>query len=175
MAVNLPSADPLPPASDPSARRALAVRARQAWSEADSLAFVCLGNICRSPFAERLALRRLSLPRRVTSAGYYPEPGRRSPRSAIAAARRYGVDLGSHRSRVLTPAMLEQADAVFVCDRQNYRAIVAQHPRAGERVHFLGALFEHGPLTITDPFGGSAAEYELVYRQIADAVEAAVS
>lgn len=152
-----------------SSRRELA---RRAWSDAGSLAFVCLGNVCRSPFAEQLALK-LSPDRRVTSAGHYPEAGRRSPREAIVAARRHGVDLGSHRSRVLSLATLEQADAVFVFDEQNHRTIVAEHPWAAERIRFLGALSDDGPLTISDPFGGPAAAYETVYRQIADALAAA--
>ncbi len=155
---------------DPSARPDLTRRARRAWTEAGSLTFVCLGNICRSPFAEHLARRHLPRDRRVTSAGYYPEPGRRSPRDAIAVARRHGVDLSSHRSRVLSRATLEQADAVFVCDVENYRAILVRHPWAAERVHFLGALSDDGPLTIQDPFGGAPAAYEAAYRQIADAL-----
>ncbi len=157
---------------DPSSRGDLERRARRAWSEAGSVAFVCLGNICRSPFAERLALQRLAPHRRFTSAGYYPEPGRRCPRDAIAVARGHGVDLRSHRSRVLSRATLERADAIFVFDEQNNRAIVAEHPWAAERVHFLGALSD-GPLTIRDPFGGTRARYEAAYRLIAGALAAA--
>src|SRR5947207_2988901 len=85
----------------PPVRRRLTRRARQAW-ERGTIAFVCFGNICRSPFAERLANQRLGSARRVASAGYFPEEGRRSPEPAIAAAERFGIDLRPHRSRVLT-------------------------------------------------------------------------
>lgn len=160
-------------APDPSSRRDLERRARRAWSEAGSVAFVCLGNVCRSPFAERLALQQLSGERRVTSAGYYPEPGRRCPHDAIAVARGHGVDLRSHRSRVLSGDTLERADAVFVFDEQNERTIVTEHPWAAKRIHFLGALSDGGPLKIGDPFGGARARYEATYRLIADALAAA--
>jgi protein-tyrosine-phosphatase len=159
--------------ADPARRGELQEDAALAWSGARSLLFVCLGNICRSPFAERLALTVLAPDRRATSAGHYPGPGRRTPPDAVAVARRFGVDLGPHRSRVLSSELLEQADAVFVCDQQNYRAIAATHPWAIERTHFLGALCPDGPLTIRDPFGSPAAAYETVYRQIADAIAAA--
>lgn len=159
--------------SDPSVPEDLHEAAIRAWSDARSLLFVCLGNICRSPFAERLALSQLPADRRAASAGHYPDPGRRSPLDAIAVADGFGVDLRPHRSRVLSRALLEEADAVFVCDRQNHRAIAVGHPWATERTHFLGALDPEGALTIGDPFGGAAAEYEATYRQIAGAIAAA--
>ena len=168
-------ADPFASGFDPAARRELHERAVRAWSEARSLLFVCFGNICRSPFAEQLALRHLPSDRRASSAGHYPDAGRRTPGDAIAIARRFGVDLRSHRSRFLSRKLLEQADAVFVCDRQNHRAIAETHPWAIERTHFLGALSPDGPLAIRDPFGGAAAGYETAYGQLAAAIEAARS
>ena len=165
--------DPLEPGSDPADRLELHEEAVGAWREARSLLFVCLGNICRSPFAEQLALRELPADRRASSAGHYPDTGRRTPPGAVAVARRFGVDLRPHRSRFLSRKLLERADAVFVCDEQNHRAIAAMHPWALERTHFLGALSPDGPLTIRDPFGGTAARYETAYLQIAAAIEAA--
>ena len=167
--------DPFDPGVGPTARRELHEHAIGAWRDARSLLFVCLGNICRSPFAEQLALRHVPSDRAATSAGHYPEPGRRTPAGAVAVARRFGVDLRPHRSRFLSRKLLEQAGAVFVCDRRNYRAIAAAHPWALQKTHCLGALSPDGPLAVRDPFGGTAAKYEAVYRQIADAIEAAVA
>ena len=135
--------------------------------------FVCLGNICRSPFAEGLARELLDEDTILLSAGSYPVPGRRAPAEAIAAARAFGVDLRAHRSRVLSREMLQQADAVYVFDHANRRAVAAEQPNSPQGVHWLGALSDDGPLPISDPFGGPASEYELVYQQIADAIEAA--
>lgn len=157
---------------DQASRDELMREARRAWAEARTLLFVCLGNICRSPFAEHLAREHLDEDRSLLSAGSYPVPGRRAPAEAIAAARSFGVDLSAHRSRVLSREMLQQADAVYVFDNANRRAVVAEQPHASHRVHWLGALSDDGPLTISDPFGGPPSEYELVYRQIAEAIEA---
>jgi len=159
--------------SDQTSRDELMREARSAWAEARSLLFVCLGNICRSPFAEHLAREHLDGDRDLVSAGSYPVPGRSSPAEAIAAARPFGVDLSAHRSRVLSREMLEQADAVYVFDQANRRAVASEQPGSPQRVHWLGALSDDGPLSISDPFGGPASEYELVYRQIAEAIEAA--
>lgn len=153
-------------------REELRREATRAWSDARSFLFVCLGNVCRSPFAERLA-RRQDAGRHVISAGHYPVSGRRPPELAVDAAQGFDVDLASHRSRVLSRGMVEEADAVFVFDRENYQAVISHHPGAAERTHQLGALCPEGPLHVADPFGGPASLYEDVYHQIAAAIAAA--
>ena len=153
----------------PPVRRRLTRRAQHAWGEG-TIAFVCFGNICRSPFAERLASQRLGSARRVASAGHFPEEGRRSPEPAVAAAERFGVDLRPHRSRVLSDELVEEANAIFVFDQQNYHAVLREHPRAKGSVHFIGALSEKGPLFVPDPFGGPAEAYRLAYRRISDLI-----
>ena len=163
-----------PPRADgPTDRREQTRQAREAWCRARSVLFVCLGNVCRSPFAERLAARELGPDRRVTSAGHYPVAGRRVPAPAVTAAQDFGVDLRSHRSRILSRELLSQADVVFVFDGENYRAVLSEDPEALGRVHRLAVLADDGPLGIPDPFGGPLSEYERVYRRIADAIAAA--
>jgi len=155
-----------------AAREELTRRAVQAWIDADSVLFVCLGNVCRSPFAERRALHEVEGRKLVSSAGHYPVPGRGSPELALAAARDFGVDLASHRSRVFSRSMLEEADAVFVFDEENFHAVTAEHRGAAERTHLLGALSPEGPVIVADPYGGPPSQYQAVYRQIAEAIAA---
>lgn len=157
----------------PFVRRRLSHRARVAWSESRTIAFVCYGNICRSPFAEALARQRVANGRVAVSAGYFPRPGRTAPAHALETARAWGVDLTSHRSRVLTGEMVDEADAIFVFDHDNVRNVVSMFPTARGKVHYLGALAERGPVFIADPFGRSAAQFERTYRLIADSLESA--
>jgi protein-tyrosine-phosphatase len=155
----------------PFVRRRLAQRALRGW-HGGTLAFVCLGNICRSPFAERLANQRLDGTQRVLSAGYFPEKGRRSPATAIDVARKLGVDLAGHRSRVLDEGIVRDADAIFVFDADNHRRVRA-YPGARRKLHFMGSLAPDGPLFIADPYGGSARDYEVTYRRIEALIERA--
>lgn len=159
-------------ALDAAAREELTRRAVQAWIDAGGVLFVCLGNVCRSPFAERLALGEVEGRKRVSSAGHYPVSGRGSPELARAAARELGVDLASHRSRVLSRSMIEEADGVFVFDEENFHAVTAEHRGAAERTHLLGALSPEGPVIVADPYGGPPSQYQAVYRQIAEAIAA---
>jgi protein-tyrosine-phosphatase/predicted ATP-grasp superfamily ATP-dependent carboligase len=154
-------------------RRRLERRARAALNAASSILFVCLGNICRSPFAEGLARRCSSPARTIRSAGYYPKANRRCPDRAIECAARWGIDLHDHRSRLLSDAMLQEFEAVFVFDEQNHRRLATDFPAVRRRLHFVGALELEGPLFIADPFGLELADFERCYRQIAEAISGA--
>lgn len=156
----------------PGVRARLARSARQAWLGADTVLFVCLGNICRSPFAELLARQQGSGERLLPSAGSSRLEGRLSPPEAVAAARAFKVDLGPHRSRSLNEEMIARADAIFVFDDRNYTTLASDFPGIEDRLHFVGALAPAGPLFIDDPYGRSAEHYDESYRRIAEAIRA---
>jgi protein-tyrosine-phosphatase len=137
----------------PLVRGEMRREAERAIARARRVLFLCRGNICRSPFAEG-ALRlagRASL--ECASAGSYPVAGRRSPEAVIEAARRLGVDLSAHRSRVLEPALADSADVILIFDREQQSTLEACCPEALDKVHYLGALDPTGPLEIGDPYG----------------------
>ena len=142
-------------------------RACAAWADAQSILFVCLGNICRSPFAEHLARRSLPVGRTVRSAGYFPEVKRRCPELAVAEASSWAVDLRDHRSGLLTDDLVRESEAVFVFDEQNYRHMRASYPFSIPKLHFIGALNSGGPLFIEDPYGLDRSAFNRVYAAIA--------
>jgi protein-tyrosine-phosphatase len=146
--------------------RGLAARRARRALEAESIAFVCYGNICRSPFAEHVARRHLGSGRRIVSAGFYPEEGRGPPGVAIDVARELGVDLASHRSKVFDEELAREAEAIFVFDQANYRNVLEAHPTARGRVHFIGALAEHGHVVVADPFGAPREHFVETYERI---------
>ena len=147
----------------------LARRALDAWNRGDSVAFVCLGNICRSPFAEAVARERAP-GRTLVSAGSRARPGRSSPAQAVRSARAWRADLRAHRAQLLSHQLAAESDAIFVFDIYNLRQVLTEHPRALKRVHPLGALASDGPLFISDPFGGDAATFDETFGQIAAAI-----
>lgn len=162
-------------ASLPLLRRLSARRAQRALREARRVLFVCKGNVCRSPFAHRRAAALLPPDVRVASCGYYPEPDRPCPPVAIEVADELGVDLRSHRSRVLSPELLEEADAVFVFDEDNYLTLRARHPGARRKLHFLGALGPARLPVIRDPSGGDHPDFRTAYRAIDRCLTAALA
>ncbi len=149
----------------PAVRRRLHGRARAAWSSAESITFVCLGNICRSPFAEAIARRELAH-RDIHSAGTFPRSGRPSPQTAVTAAENWAVDLRAHRSRVFASDADDANGAVFVFDVDNFITMWRSHPRTRRRLHLLGLLSSDGPVAIPDPYGSPLERFERVYERI---------
>lgn len=152
-------------------------RAVATLAGAERVLFLCWGNVCRSPMAARYCESRL-VDRgvegvTVASAGLGDREGRPSPPDAVAAAAEYGVDLRDHRSRRLTPDLVEASDAVFVMDFNDFHDVRTRHPDALDETFFLRTFADDGP-TIPDPHGEGPGAFERSYATIASAVEGVV-
>jgi protein-tyrosine phosphatase len=139
-----------------------------------SLLFVCLGNICRSPFAAHLAARRLAAAGaadvRCASAGIRTTQGAASPAEACSVAESYGCSLRDHRPALLTRELIAAHDLIVVMERGQQTRLCASYPEAAGRI-FLLSLFDdqaggYARFHIEDPFGGALDRYEACYRRI---------
>jgi protein-tyrosine phosphatase len=108
--------------------------------------FVCTGNICRSPLAERLARSALAACPRlwVGSAGTHAVPGREMPAAARRALARLGGDPAGFVSRPLTADLVASADLVLTATREQRGESVAKHPPSSDRTF---TIVEFGALT----------------------------
>ncbi len=135
--------------------------------------FVCLGNICRSPFAEALLRARLGENAiRISAAGVIPAQGRRPPDLALQAAAAHGIDLSAHRSAWLTREMAETASLLIVFDDATRGALLDRYPDLRAPLVALGDLA--GLDSIADPIDGDAAKFYRVYEQIDAGITALV-
>ncbi len=114
---------------------------------------VCYGNICRSPFVERL-LKRFLDPDRfpVTSCGLLPREGEPSPAEYALEARSFGIDLSDHRSQYMTPLLADWSDLIVLMDRKNHSLLEDFGSQALKKSVWLGAWDPQGPIEIADPF-----------------------
>lgn len=120
---------------------------------AATVVFVCSHNSARSQFAE--AVWRAAEGDRVWSAG--SDPAERVHPGAVAASRRYGVDLAGMRPKGYE-AVPETADLIVtVCDR----ALESGVPLVGASLHW----------SIPDPVGRGAAVFESAFADIASRIE----
>jgi protein-tyrosine phosphatase len=133
---------------------------QRAPSGTRSFLFVCYGNIMRSPMAE-LMLRRAALERgqaeiKVSSAGIHTTPETEAHPRARIAARKLGISLDGHRSRLLTAEMVAQSDVIFVMDFQNQAELLTEYPDARDKILLLSAYAEgvHRYSEIPDPYFG---------------------
>jgi len=138
-----------------------------------SIVVVCHGNICRSPVAAALLDQALAgTGTHVRSAGFIG-PNRPSPREAVDAAARRGIDLSNHRSSLLTPDLVESADLLVVMEPAQQRQVLERFGRSARDVIVLGDL-DPAPIlarTIRDPVNQPSDVFEESYTRIERCVQ----
>ncbi len=131
------------------------------------LLMVCTGNTCRSPMAEAIMRRALQengiQDVQVLSAGVAAFPGSIPSAEALRVMAEQGLDIGSHRSRPLDQAMMDEADLVLTMTQGQCRQVKNVYPAYQGKVATMHAWATGQALDIDDPIGQSVA----VYRQVA--------
>ncbi|MCB9531042.1 MAG: hypothetical protein H6698_01330 [Myxococcales bacterium] len=119
--------------------------------------FVCTGNICRSPMAERIfaaELRQRGLPGVALSMSTLMLQGRHAASNAIAALAEIDIDLRGHVSQGLSVGLLQRASAILVMEPTHREAVLAADPALDARIELLGRFDPDRPsTTIEDPVG----------------------
>ncbi|MBT8049318.1 MAG: low molecular weight phosphotyrosine protein phosphatase [Xanthomonadales bacterium] len=133
-----------------------------------SVLFVCLGNICRSPSAQgifsHLAASRAGNPKYVVdSAGTHDyHVGKGPDARAVEANRRAGVDISTQRARQFAVADFDHFDHILVMDERN-RAHLAEMcpPRLAHKVKPIVSLIGRDDLDcVPDPFHGEEKDFD---------------
>ena len=116
--------------------------------------FVCTGNICRSPTAERLAAAVPGL--RASSAGTRAVIGHPVHPEAARVLRDLGGDPAGFAARQLSPKIAGGADLILTMTRAHRDAVLEMAPRQLRRTFTLAeaaALTEFGPAEVADLAG----------------------
>ncbi|KDS92050.1 protein tyrosine phosphatase [Halorubrum saccharovorum] len=148
-----------------------------AVSDDPNVLFLCYGNICRSPLAERY-LESVAEDRGIDglsadSAGLRTTAGRASPDDAVRVADDLGVDLSDHRSKPVTAAHLERSDLVVVMDLLNYSDLRREFGDRDEKTRFLGVFSGEG-YEIDDPYGQGIDGFQALYGDVIGGVDGLV-
>lgn len=142
---------------------------------------VCLGNICRSPVADGLILRKIkeqNLDAQVESAGtanYHI--GKAPDARMIQTAASHGTPIDFLRARQFTSRDFQDFDHIFVMDQSNYDNVVRQAKNTQERnkVQFLlDFLYPSQKVAVPDPYYGSHKDFEEVYKLVDLATDALI-
>ena len=127
---------------------------------------VCIGNICRSPMAEGLI--RQALPElQVSSAGLAALVGYGADPIAVEIMAGAGIDISTHRARMLTEEIARDADLILVMDDTQRMHVAMQFPFATEKVYKLG---EASRQDIPDPYRQDSEMFRTVFSMIESGV-----
>jgi protein-tyrosine phosphatase len=143
-----------------------------------SVLFVCLGNICRSPLAEaafREAANRRGLDVLADSAGTGAwHVGQPPDQRAAAVASRNGVDISHLRARQITADDFHRFDHVIALDADNLSHLKALRP-LGSKAR-LSLLMDHVEgregEAVADPYYGEDEHFDSTWQTVAEAADA---
>jgi len=95
-----------------------------------SVLFVCTGNLHRSPMAEFLFKNKLEDPSdwRITSAGTYTRNGLPTSREVLTVLETYGINATSHRTKIITEALIQDHNLVLCLASNHKEALRAEFP-----------------------------------------------
>lgn len=156
-----------------ASRRRRAVEALRQPMRPGSVLFICYGNICRSPFAAALFRREFGdsvqglKTRTIRSAGF-TGAGRSSPPEALVAAEKFGIDLSSHRSAMITADVYRAAALIVTMSSDQARDLQARFGILNETMLVLADLDPKfgGSRTIRDPWRCPPEVYDESYARI---------
>lgn len=135
--------------------------------------FVCLGNICRSPLAEGIALHLIKMHNLnviVDSAGTSDyHIGEAPDKRTISNASKHGVDLSFLRARQFSENDFNLFDKIFVMDKNNLKNVLSLAKNEAHRNKVELFLSVNSLITISevpDPYYGDELKFEEVYQLI---------
>ena len=128
-----------------------------------NILIVCLGNICRSPTAERIMQKKLR-GHRISSAGIKALAGKDADFQAIKTALKHGVIVAGHTARQLTAQMCEQADLILVMEPCQIDMVADIHPPARSKTMLFAQWLPKK--TVPDPYKQSSEMFEAVFEQL---------
>jgi protein-tyrosine phosphatase len=138
--------------------------------------FLCLGNICRSPMAERYLRERLQETdydcSSVRSAGFIEKEGRSSPDAAVTVASEFSVDLTDHSSQCVDEELLRESDLVLLMDAWNYWYLKRNYPDSLGKARFVRSFDASPEFEIEDPYDADEDTFRRVYGEVTEAVDA---
>ncbi|AHI56965.1 low molecular weight protein arginine phosphatase [Listeria ivanovii] len=126
--------------------------------------FVCTGNTCRSPLAEKI-LQDLRPDIDVRSAGTRAITGERVSEKSKQILLQMGLD-SDHQAKKVTQTDIDWANEIYVMTKAHLIELKNLFPKASNKIK----LVTMDETDIPDPYGGSIEQYEITYYELKSAI-----
>jgi len=130
--------------------------------------FVCKGNVCRSPYAEKIA-KRLGV--RAVSCGTNVIFSKPVEMLAALASQVNGLDLSEHRSKSIYEIDVCETDCIVMMDSMQLKVVKEIQKKSNCQVTMLSLWGSRTVNEIFDPYGGTVKEFLNCYDMIDDSVK----
>jgi protein-tyrosine phosphatase len=102
----------------------------------------------------------------VSSAGVAADASSGASEGSLLIALEHGLDLSRHRSRQVTPALIDSADVILTMSPSHLLAVEGMHGQG--KAHLLSAFATHGESTrpVSDPIGGDISVYRDTFDEL---------
>ncbi len=129
-----------------------------------TILFVCTGNVCRSAMSEVMLRKMLNdngiTNVKIVSRGTAANPSYQVPEIIVGLMRSEGIDITSHRSRMLDEFIINLSDIILVMEEKHKKIILKYFKEAESKVWLLKEFVkENGYPEIDDPIGGPDEVY----------------
>ena len=136
---------------------------------------ICTANICRSPVAAALLrdrLRQRGLTEwTVRSAGTWAMAAGPASRYSVEVMGRHGFNITDHRATMVEEGHLRDADLALTMEDGHAEALRAEFPAQAHKVFMLTEMIGRN-YNIPDPYGGPAYEYQRMYENLVEVIDA---
>lgn len=126
--------------------------------------FVCTGNTCRSPLAEKI-LKDLRPDIAVRSAGTHAVNGDAISGKSKQILLQMALET-EHQAKKLDQADIDWANEVYVMTKVQVQELQMRFPNSSSKIK----LVTDDNSDIPDPYGGSIEQYEITYYELKSAI-----
>ena len=135
---------------------------------------VCTANICRSPVAEALLRDRLRKEGLddwiVGSAGTWAYPGQSAAENSTKLMADQGLNIEDHESRIVSQALIAEADLVLCMEIGHAEALRAEFPLEKRKIFLLTEMSDKH-YSVSDPYSGPLETYESMVDEVTTLID----